>query len=234
MPLGNYPPLMLTLGYTQGVQVWIIPATGEAQEVLAWRQGQVKTLKCLPTPENCFGSPDNFAHCRPLVVMVDTTGPGSAFTSASFISLKSGECVHNIKFNSEVADVLVNRRVVIMTFREKLAAFDACNLEPRFTVTTCYPSPGVHINPIALGERWLAYADQQFVAIHRSLGGMIVDGGQSVAAWGINVGSKLAQGVSKLYSNIFSTKTSTPSSCHPSIPPSSCSTSGMDIKTRGI
>ena len=33
----------------------------------------------------------------------------------------------------------------------------------------------------------------------RSLGGMIVDGGQSVAAWGINVGSKLAQGVSKLY-----------------------------------
>ena len=72
--LGNHPPLMLTLGYSQGVQVWIIPVTGEAQEVLAFRQGQVKTLKCLPTPENCFGSPDNFAHCRPLVVMVDTTG----------------------------------------------------------------------------------------------------------------------------------------------------------------
>ena len=74
--LGNHPPLMLTLGYSQGVQVWIIPVTGEAQEVLAFRQGQVKTLKCLPTPENCFGSPDNFAHCRPLVVMVDTTGEG--------------------------------------------------------------------------------------------------------------------------------------------------------------
>lgn len=217
---GNYPPLLLTLGYTQGVQVWIIPMTGEAQEVLAWRQGQVKTLKILPSPENCFGSPpDNFAHCRPLVVLVDSTGPGSAFTSASFISLKSGEVVHNIKFNSEVADVLANRRVVLMTFREKLAAFDACNLEPKFTVTTCYPSPGVHVNPIALGERWLAYADQQFVAIHRSCGGMIVDGGQSVTAWGINVGSKLAQGVSKLYSNIFSTKPSTMSSCHPSLPP---------------
>ena len=45
---------------------------------------------------------------------------------------------------------------------------------------------------------------------------MIVDGGQSVTAWGINVGSKLAQGVSKLYSNIFSTAKATPtSSCHP-------------------
>ena len=49
----------------------------------------------------------------------------------------------------------------------------------------------------------------------RSLGGMIVDGGQSVTAWGINVGSKLAQGVSKLYSNIFSSAAaSTKPSCH--------------------
>jgi hypothetical protein len=36
------------------------------------------------------------------------------------------------------------------------------------------------------------------------MGGMEVDGSQSVTAWGINVGSKLAQGVSKIYSNIFS------------------------------
>lgn len=155
---------MLVLGYTQGVQVWSIPMTGEAQEVLAWRQGQVKTLKVLSSPENCFGSPDNFGHCRPLVVMVDGS---PSFTSASFISLKSGEVVHNIKFNSEVDHIVANRRVVIVAFREKLVAFDACNLEPRFTVTTCYPSPGVHVNPISLGDRWLAYADQQFVAIHR-------------------------------------------------------------------
>lgn len=47
-----------------------------------------------------------------------------------------------------------------------------------------------------------------------------MDGGQSVTAWGINVGSKLAQGVSKLYSNIFSSpKTSSP--CHPPLPSSS-------------
>ena len=107
--LGNFPPLLLTLGYTQGVQVWLIPMTGEAQEVLTWKQGQVKTLKILPSPQNCFGSPDNFAHCRPLTVMVDSTGPGMSFSSAAFTSLKSGEVVHNIKFNSEIADVLANR-----------------------------------------------------------------------------------------------------------------------------
>ena len=50
---GNFPPLMLALGYTQGVQVWSIPMTGEAQEVLAWRQGQVKTLKVCLIDLNC-------------------------------------------------------------------------------------------------------------------------------------------------------------------------------------
>ena len=82
-------------------------------------------------------------------------------------NMQSGEVVQNIQFNSEIADVLANRRVVVVAFREKLAAFDACNLEARFTVTNCYPSPGVHANPIALGDRWLAYADQRLVGLHR-------------------------------------------------------------------
>ena len=53
----------------------------------------------------------------------------------------------------------------------------------------------------------------------RSQGGMETDGNQSVAAWGINVGSKLAQGVSKIYSNFFSSS-STSSSNQPLSSPS--------------
>ena len=68
---------------------------------------------------------------------------------------------------------------------------------------------------------------------HRSLGGMEADSGQSVAAWGLNVGSKLAQGVSKIYSNIFSSATTPPAgskspttpTCHTSGPPSAASSS---------
>lgn len=85
--------MLLILGYTQGVQIWLIPFTGEAKEVLSWKQGCVKTLRVLPTPENCFGNLDNFSHCRPLIAMVDSTGPGTPFSSASFISLKTGEQV---------------------------------------------------------------------------------------------------------------------------------------------
>ena len=83
--------MLLTLGYTQGVQVWMIPYNGEAQEVFSLKHGQIKSLRLLPTPENVFGTPDNFAHCRPLAVTVDSAGPGPAFSAASFTSLKTGE-----------------------------------------------------------------------------------------------------------------------------------------------
>ena len=64
----------------------------------------------------------------------------------------------------------------------------------------------VHLNHGNL--RWLAYADQRLVPIHRSSGGLETDCSQSVAAWGINVGSKLAQGVTSIYSTLFSSSPS--------------------------
>ena len=78
--------------------MWLLPMNGEAQEVLSWRQGTVKTLRILPAPKpSVAGQRDSFEHCRPLIVLADSTGPGAAFTSASFISLRSGEQVRGRK-----------------------------------------------------------------------------------------------------------------------------------------
>lgn len=39
---GNMPPpLLLCIGYGNGLQVWAIPANGEAIEVMSWKQGMV-------------------------------------------------------------------------------------------------------------------------------------------------------------------------------------------------
>ena len=46
--------------------------------------------------------------------------------------------------------------------------------------------------------------------IPRSFGGFESDSSQSIAAWGINVGSKFAQGVSKMCSNFFSGSSAAP------------------------
>ncbi|CAG2251222.1 Breast carcinoma-amplified sequence 3,Breast carcinoma-amplified sequence 3 homolog [Mytilus edulis] len=43
-------PLLLILGYSNGVQIWNIMPSGEAQEVYSVRQGPVRILRVLPTP----------------------------------------------------------------------------------------------------------------------------------------------------------------------------------------
>lgn len=138
-------------------QVWLIAASGEATEVLSWRQGVVRTLRILPNPKTDDNHADLYQSKRPMVAICDASGPGPQFCSISFISLKTGEHVKSIKFKNPVCDVLANRRSVVVTLVEKIAVFDARNFEDVLTVTTCYPSPGPNSNPVALGTRWLAY-----------------------------------------------------------------------------
>jgi len=201
---GSDMPLLLVLGYNNGVQIWLIPASGEAKLVMSRFHGQVKSLRMLPSPECDQYAVDHYSSARPLIALCDTSGPGSAFMSVSFLSLKTGELVHNIKFSSEVADICVNKRVVCVSFRERVAVFDSRSLRERISLTSCYPSPGVHTNPLALHDRWLAFADKSLCVSRKSSGGMEGGASQSVTAWGINVGTKLASGVTKICSNIWS------------------------------
>lgn len=90
------PPLLLILGYGLGVQVWAIPANGEAVEVLSWRHGVVTALRVLPTPATAAALDENgradepvdaFAEKRPLVALVDG---GSAAASGLLAGNSSG------------------------------------------------------------------------------------------------------------------------------------------------
>ena len=97
----------------------------------------------------------------------------------------------------------VNKRVVCVAFRERVVVMDARSMRERLSLVSCYPSPGVHTNPMALHDRWLAFADKSLCVSRKSAGGMEGGVNQSVTAWGINVGSKLASGVTKFCSNIL-------------------------------
>lgn len=154
------PPLLLILGYGLGIQVWAIPANGEAVEVLSWRHGTVSALRVLPTPAITAESGradepfDAYAEKRPLMAMCDgastSAGGGGAsgggiqsqFCAVNFVSLKTGTQVKTIKFKNNVIDILANRSSIVITFNERIAVFDARTLEDRLSITTCYPSPG--------------------------------------------------------------------------------------------
>ena len=149
------PPLLLVLGYGLGVQVWAIPANGEAIEVLSWRHGIVSALKILPTPASPIPIDENgradeptdsFAEKRPLIALVDGNTPSGTqpqFCAVNFVSLKSGTQVKTIQFKNPVIDILANRSSIAITFHERIAVFDARTLEDRLSITTCYPSPGL-------------------------------------------------------------------------------------------
>ncbi|XP_037871020.1 uncharacterized protein LOC101744657 isoform X2 [Bombyx mori] len=188
-------PLLLILGYGSGVQVWLIPPTGDAQEVLSWRQGTVRVLRILPTPQHG----DCFASKRPLIALCDSAGPGPSFCALSFISIRGGEQVKRINFKNPILDVLANKRSVVISFSERFAVFDAGTLEDRMSVTTCYPCPcplggSAPINPLTLGDRWLAYADKKLNQSKRSSGGC-EEGVSSYTATVLHAAKSLSKGL---------------------------------------
>ncbi|XP_078051890.1 uncharacterized protein LOC144477984 isoform X2 [Augochlora pura] len=224
----NTPPLLLVLGYATGVQVWLIAATGEATEVLSWRQGVVRTLRILPNPKTDDDCIDLFESKRPLVAVCDSAGPGPQFCNISFVSLKTGDQAKNIKFKTPVCDILANKRSIVVTFLEKIAVFNARTLEDVLTVTTCYASPGPNPNPVALGTRWLAYSEKKLLPAKRSSGGCEGEGVQSYTATVLYAAKSLGKGLRGLGETVASSLTGNSAS------PIVVNNSGNDMTQPGV
>ncbi|GFO44328.1 hypothetical protein PoB_007083300 [Plakobranchus ocellatus] len=173
-------PLVVVLGYKDGVQIWIVCHGGEALEVLSLRQGPVTCLRLLPTPDP---ESDDYKNQRPIAAICDSSSAGKPFCGVKFVSLRTGDEVHSVAFKTlPVHNIECNKRYIVTVVQEKLAVFDACRLRQLYWITGCYPCPGLNVNPIALGDRWLAYADKRLLPVHQSCGGMSGDGSQSYAA----------------------------------------------------
>lgn len=97
----------------------------------------------------------------------------------------------------------------MVTFAERIAVFDARTLEDRLTITTCYPSPGLSPNPIALGPQWLAYAERKLIPSKRSAGGCDCDGVSSYTATVLNAAKTLGKGLRELGEHVAAGLTGT-------------------------
>ena len=102
--------------------------------------------------------------------------------------------VKSVKFKSGISAVLATRRVMVVTFPGKLAVFDAGTLEDRFSVTTCYPAPGLVDNPVALGHRWLAYGEKRLTGYLQSRGGMSAEASHSYTASVLHAAKSISKG----------------------------------------
>ncbi|XP_043574030.1 breast carcinoma-amplified sequence 3 isoform X1 [Chiloscyllium plagiosum] len=192
----NDPPLLLLIGYADGMQIWSIPMSGEAQELYSVRNGPIRTARILPAPQTGLHKIDNFAEKRPLLGVCKSTGSaGPPYCCVDLYSLRNGEMVKSIQFKTPIYELHCNKRVLVVVLQEKIATFDSCTFTKKFFVTSCFPCPGPNPNPIALGSRWLAYAENKLIHCHRSRGGACGDNVQSYTATVISAAKTLKTGL---------------------------------------
>ena len=83
----------------------------------------------------------------------------------SIVNLLNGECLHKILFNGTVLDMKSNADLLCVNSWNRIDAFDLNTFEHRFSLNSCYSqiskSSGKTTNPFALGNRWLAFADNK-------------------------------------------------------------------------
>ncbi|XP_054857137.1 BCAS3 microtubule associated cell migration factor isoform X3 [Eublepharis macularius] len=174
---GNEPPLLLMIGYSDGMQIWSIPISGEAQELYSVRHGPVRAARILPSPQISPQKYDSFAEKRPLLAMcksIGSSGTSPPYCCVDLHSLRTGEMVKSIQFKTPIYDLHCNKRILVVVLQEKIAAFDSCTFTKKFFVTSCYPCPGPNMNPIALGSRWLAYAENKTIKTGLTMVGKVV------------------------------------------------------------
>ncbi|KAI1893384.1 hypothetical protein AGOR_G00123180 [Albula goreensis] len=196
---GTDPPICLMIGYSDGMQIWSIAVSGEAQELFSVRQGPVRAARILPAPYISPLKTDNFAEKRPLLAVCKATGScgtSPPYCCVDLYSLRTGEIVKSIQFKTPIYDLYCNLRILVVVLQEKIAAFDSCTFAKKFFVTSCYPCPGPNLNPIALGDRWLAYAENKLIGCHQSRGGACGDNAQSYTATVISAAKTLKSGLS--------------------------------------
>lgn len=101
----------------------------------------------------------------------------------SILNLLTGECLHEITFNGEVLEMKSNSHLLCVNSWNRIDAFDLETFEHRFSINSCYSqiskSSGQQTNPFAIGDRWLAFADNKvsrFIWFRRldSLAGLVV------------------------------------------------------------
>uniref|UniRef100_H9GME3 BCAS3 microtubule associated cell migration factor n=1 Tax=Anolis carolinensis TaxID=28377 RepID=H9GME3_ANOCA len=195
---GNEPPLLLMIGYSDGIQIWSIPISGEAQELYSIRHGPVRAARVLPSPQISPQKCDNFAEKRPLLAVcksIGSSGTSPPYCCVDLHSLRTGEMVKSVQFKTPIYDLHCNKRILVVVLQEKIAAFDSCTFTKKFFVTSCYPCPGPNMNPIALGSRWLAYAENKLIRCHQSRGGACGDNIQSYTATVISAAKTIKTGL---------------------------------------
>ncbi|ODM93590.1 Breast carcinoma-amplified sequence 3, partial [Orchesella cincta] len=191
------PPLLLTLGYQSGVQMWAIPANGEAHEILSWKKPNVRLFQLLPNPAQ--SDKDQFRAARPVVVICEGSNSPTSSNQLTFVSFRSGEPLKTNKFMHPVCDILANQVAIVVTFLDKIILIDPRTFEIRTTISSAERVSTIPFSsPVALGSSWLAYTERKLLPIFQSSGGVEMANTTSYTASVLYAAKSLTKGLKGL------------------------------------
>ncbi|CAG7729057.1 unnamed protein product [Allacma fusca] len=193
----HHSSLIVTLGYPSGVQMWAIPANGDAQEILSWRRMGVRIFQLLPTPSDF--EKDRHRASRPAVALCESSGASSSTNNLTFMSLRTGDVLKTSKFSHPICDILTNSDSLLISFLDKIIVIDVFTFDVKVTIITSeysLGSPG--ISPVALGSSWLAFADRKLYSSIQSTGGVEPAGTPSYTATVLYAAKSLTKGLKGL------------------------------------
>nr|CAB3225211.1 breast carcinoma-amplified sequence 3 homolog [Phallusia mammillata] len=188
-------PILLVLGYSNGMQMWNLLGTGEAQEVFSMREGPVKTMCILPPPPPT-NLVDGLQTSRPLVAICIATDSKQLYASVSIRSLRSGDQLMRLQFPSDVLNMSAGPApVFLVTLKDSIHGFDTRTLNKMFVLNGCFNGTGFNPNPTALGRRWLAYSPASVMTNCQSQGGVAGDGAHSYVSSVISAAKTIGKGI---------------------------------------
>lgn len=197
--VGPELPVVVTIGYTYGFQIWALLSNGECEELLFVKDGPAVFVKFLPAPK-AANKTDDLAPCRPLLAVCDDSGP-QFYSTVNVVSLKQNGCtVRRLNFTDPVVNVLTSDRALIITFIDKLVVLDPCSLKDRFWVKNC--ASDLNPNSVSLSGSWCAYPDIKINPTFQSCGGASCYDDSSYTTQVVTVAKNLSKTVTEISASL--------------------------------
>lgn len=148
-------PLLLLLGYKNGLQVWDLSDPKVMVEVLSLR-GRPTMLHAVVLPPRPSRGGDRFATVRPVLAYCEA----ESSTAVNFMQLETSDDVGDpLNHADPVVGLHCTEQFFIVATETKISIYNSGTMEKLHELDDCCQrsAHGVAVNPVSLGTRWLAY-----------------------------------------------------------------------------
>ncbi|OQR74149.1 breast carcinoma-amplified sequence 3-like [Tropilaelaps mercedesae] len=181
--------LVIGMGYGDGIQLFAVGSNGEARMILSRRNSSpVRDFCLVPTPVvkqagNAKCARDAYPVERPFVVLCE-------LNTIAILSLHTGTLRHSMNQNAQ--RVVASRHALVASCQLHIVILSSHDFSVLFNLPWGGPVP------LAIGNRWLAYAEKTLSHSMATPGGLVSEDPASVTVTVIQTAKSIKAGLTRL------------------------------------